>query len=331
MHPVCLLARHYDARQLMINYPPDFTNRYKQMVYEHVCKNSCSHGGQLYFSRWQAHALPKTLDAAARKTDVILRADSFQYEPVQQPGLFEWHLNFANWDLFSDYDGPLLAQDEHQVLEHPALGSLREALLAERVPFSTNGSDGPTPVLVRNVERSCIVDTSPNAAAGRPDGLYGYRFAIADPETVLRAVTRLNLPTISNILAIEAPSYGEGTYHAEMLRLILQTAYSGFAAARYDAVTHAGAQTVAIHTGFWGCGAYGGNRVVMSLLQMVAATMAGIDKLVFHTVDRSGMESALQAEACLRATIGNRNSISLNDLIKAIQSYGFAWGESDGN
>lgn len=85
------------------------------------------------------------------------------------------------------------------------------------------------------------------------DALYGYRFAIAAPEAVLRAVTPLNPPTISNILAIEAPSYGEGTYHAEMLRLILQTAYSGFAVARYDAVTHAGAQAVSLHTGFWGC------------------------------------------------------------------------------
>lgn len=301
------------------------------MVYDRACKKGCSHSGELCFSRWQALGLPEALDVAAKKTELTLRADSFQYAPVQQPGLFEWHLNFANWDLFSDYGGSLLAQDEHQALEHPILGSLREILLAEGVAFSTNGDDGPTPVLVRNVERSCIVDTKPNAAAGRPDGLYGYRFAIADPETVLQAVTPLNPPTISNILAIEVPSYGEGSYNAEMLRLILQTAYSGFAVARYDAVTHAGAQTVSIHTGFWGCGAYGGNRVVMSVLQMVAATMAGIDKLVFHTVDQSGMEPASQAETCLREIIGKKDSISLNDLVMAIQSHEFVWSDSDGN
>ncbi len=43
-----------------------------------------------------------------------------------------------------------------------------------------------------------------------------------------------------------------------------------------------------IHTGFWGCGAFGGNRVLMTTLQILAAEMAGLERVVFHTGDASG-------------------------------------------
>lgn len=55
----------------------------------------------------------------------------------------EWHVNFADYNLFGYYGGNLFAQDEMQVqsrrhallshsmqvMEHPSLGSIREALL----------------------------------------------------------------------------------------------------------------------------------------------------------------------------------------------------------
>jgi hypothetical protein len=65
---------------------------------------------------------------------------------------------------------------------------------------------------------------------------------------------------------------------------------------------------VIIHTGNWGtglrhspvplslslvnthslcrAGAYGGNKVLMALLQVLAARLAGVDKLVYHTFER---------------------------------------------
>ena len=42
------------------------------------------------------------------------------------------------------------------------------------------------------------------------------------------------------------------------------------------------AETV-IHTGWWGCGAFGGNQELMALLQLLAAEWAGVDEVVFHT------------------------------------------------
>jgi hypothetical protein len=43
--------------------------------------------------------------------------------------------------------------------------------------------------------------------------------------------------------------------------------------------------TVAIHTGDWGCGTFGGNKRVMAYLQLAASYAAGIDHLYYHIVD----------------------------------------------
>ena len=124
-----------------------------------------------------------------------------------------------------------------------------------------------TPVLVMGVERRCRVATDPNPAAGRPDGLYGNAFARAGADAVRRATTRIDPPTVTNLVAIAARR-GLRALPGRRDRVGLVTAYTGFRAAvlgswrRQDA-----AWPVAVHTGYWGCGAFGGNRVLMTLLQ----------------------------------------------------------------
>lgn len=44
---------------------------------------------------------------------------------------------------------------------------------------------------------------------------------------------------------------------------------------------------VVVHTGNWGTGAFGGNKVLMACIQMYAARVAGLDELVFHTFEPS--------------------------------------------
>lgn len=329
MKPVCLVTRQYPTQQLFADHPPAINFRNKQVVYEIACPVGCRHSGDLQFSRWQALPLANTVNVAEWQTELVSREDSFGYEPVQQHGMQEWYLNFANWDLFSDYGGPLLAQDEHQVAEHPALGALREALLSEGVPFNTKEDDEPTPILIRDVERRCILDTQVNVKEGRPYGLYGIEFARAHPDEIRKAVKTINPPTKSNILAIEAPADGAGAYVAETVLFILKTAYSGFSAARHESIVNCQAQSVSIHTGFWGCGAYGGNRVMMAALQLVAANMAKIDQLVFHTFSESGTEDLQQATSYLRNILPSVTS--MDDLITSIVNLHLVWGTSDGN
>ena len=67
------------------------------------------------------------------------------------------------------YGSALLAQDELQAAEHPVLGAIREALLAEGQPARTEDTTGATPVLV-DVEPDTGLITNCDLTAGNtPD------------------------------------------------------------------------------------------------------------------------------------------------------------------
>jgi hypothetical protein len=89
---------------------------------------------------------------------------------------------------------------------------------------------------------------------------------------------------------------------------------------------------VTINTGNWGTGAYGGNKTIMALLQLVAARAAHIDRLVYHTFSSEFSEAYGEALDLLEnrlITSGKRIKMPL--LLKLIQDIGFKWGVSDGN
>lgn len=128
--------------------------------------------------------------------------------------------------------------------------------------------------------------------------VYGNAFAKASERQLVQACEYLSKPQKVNLIAIEAPSYGRGSYTREQVEYILVTCYAGFKAAHVLAnKTHAlntsnqqstnrsggnsGLRTV-IHTGWWGCGAYGNNRQMMLLTQILAAHWTQIDQIIFH-------------------------------------------------
>ena len=326
-----IVQQSFDAAALVASHPPRFTHPNKRLVHGLASPPSASPRGALVYSRWQAMPLPDVVPATAPAHE--MREDVFAYEPATA-GTVEWTLNFADPHLFVAYGGPLLAQDELQVLEHPALGSLCEALRTSSDPrlHPVTVEDGAsTPVLVRGVERRCALATDPDPFEGRPLGLYGNRFARAKEDAVRRAVTVLEPPTVSNILAMSAPPGGTGRYAEAEVRDILVTAYTGFRAARLDAEVVAGATSIVVHTGHWGTGAFGGNKVLMAVLQMVAARLAGIDRLVYHTVDAPGSEPYQEARRRVDGLLPAGATPRVADLVRAVHAMGFAWGVSDGN
>lgn len=330
MEPEPLERYDFDARALVAAHPPALGNRNKRVVYEVACPAGTVHRGRIACTRWGAMAFPTTVDPSAAADAVVARSGYYDYVPTRDlAATMEWHVNFADPHLFAYYGSGLFAQDEMQVAEHPALGALREALVARGLPAVTAGSGGPTPVLVMGVERRCSVETAPIAAAGRPRGLYGNRFAAADPESVRRATTPLDPPTVSNIVAMAAPRPGRGRYTAGQIEVVLVTAFTGFCACALESRRVPGSRSVFVHTGYWGCGAFGGNRVLMALLQAVAAGMAGIGRLVFHTGDTGGDAPLAEAMRLLRTNRGGTTATA--DLIARIEALGLEWGASDGN
>jgi hypothetical protein len=333
----CLLRRSYDPVELLAAHPPRLRHPHKRLVFELACPAGAPHAGPIELTRWAAAALPPTL--ALEATDIVPVSGHYDYETRDAL----WHVNFADPQLFVAYGSALLAQDEIQAAEHPLLGSLREALLAEGQPAQTEDDRGPTPVLVARVERRCVIDTAPDPAAGRPLGLYGNRFAAAPPDLVRAAVRVLDPPTRSNLIAIAAPC-GNGLYRRTQIEQVLVTAYTGFAAAVAESRRMWPGAPIEIRTGFWGCGAFGGNRIAMALLQVLAARLAAVDRLRFYVFDERGHANLRAGLADLERVVaggaagaaptvgpGGQAGEPLATLIERITDLGYEWGISDGN
>lgn len=330
--PEPLQRRTYQEAELMRQHPGVLRNENKQLLFAIACPAGAVHSGRLEYSRWPEIPLPlhREVDPAAAARLVVVPDGFYDYRPVLGTGVgLEWHVNFADPNLFYAYGSALFAQDEIQVAEHPVLGSLREALVAEARPTTTIENGRPRPVLVMGAERRVRIETARGAERGGPSWLYGMAFAGATADAVREATTRIDPPTISNIIAIVAPYGGRGRYQREQIGLAIGTAYSGFRAAVLESRRTAGPDAmVAIHSGFWGCGAFGGNRVMMTLVQILAADMAGVARLVFHIGDPSGRTSV---ERAIALAPDLATATSATELIAGVEALGLVWGVSDGN
>lgn len=326
MEPI--ISREFITQELVNSNPAELYDTNKKIVYSLTCPPNAIHSGKIRFSRWNQETIPNKIKREKNSSSLQYIENFYRYESPSSDQV-DWYLNFANYDLFSAYGSPLFAQDEMQVTEHPALASLRQALLKEEIELWTAVNGVATPILITGVERRCEVKIDPNPAEDRPYGLYGNNFADASETAIKKAVTILNPPTISNILAMEAPAYGMGKYREQEIKYIVNTAYTGFKAVIYETKDKSSVDTkVVIHTGYWGCGAYGGNRVLMPLLQLISAIAAGVDKVIFHTgPDASGY---IKASALLDELIKEGESVETPKLIDQLVKKEFDWGVSDG-
>lgn len=87
-----------------------------------------------------------------------------------------------------------------------------------------------------------------------------------------------------------------------------------------------------IHTGAWGTGAYGGNRVVMVLLQVLAAACAGAGAIVYHAFDKPGKEAFDLAMVLLAQLLpDSEQQVTLSSFFSSLEKQKLCWGLSDGN
>ncbi|CAG8778256.1 25600_t:CDS:2, partial [Racocetra persica] len=107
--------------------------------------------------------------------------------------------------LFGYYSGPLFTQDEMQCLEHPALCSFRDKLYTMQDGSQASGKSIATPTL--------------------------NHFARAEENAVKSATT-----VFDERLGSRAPKYGEGNYTNSTIRMIIEIAYSGVLAVRFESL-----------------------------------------------------------------------------------------------
>eukprot|EP00026_Physarum_polycephalum_P012000 Phypoly_transcript_12257.p1 GENE.Phypoly_transcript_12257~~Phypoly_transcript_12257.p1 ORF type:complete len:358 (+),score=63.31 Phypoly_transcript_12257:158-1075(+) len=291
---------------------------------------------KLRITKWDCMDFPEDIPAQHKIAHEMFQ-DSFSYVPGP-PENTEWHVNFADARLFGFYEGPLFAQDEIQVMEHPCLASVRNALSdiaetqKEANPY-TRSSHGShmysTPILIKGAKRRVSVATNVDAEAGRPEGLYGRMFSYASPEAVLSALTVIDPPTTTNLIAIEAPKGGFAEYTREQIGDAFGTAFTGFLAARVESKEENPDTKVVVHTGNWGTGAFGGNRILMACIQLVAAHVAEVDKLVFHTFEPAATEAYFKGKILYEKLLNENTNVDA--VLEALFQKEFMWGFSDGN
>ncbi len=318
MSLTCLLRRTYAPPRLLAEHPPRITNPHKQRAFDRLCRPDDEHRGTIEVTRWAG--LPLPVRATLASTRIEPAPTVFDYAGATD-GV--WHVNFADPHLFFGYGLSLLAQDELQALEHPLLGPLREALLASGDAALTEDEGEPTPFLVSGVERRGAFDAR---------GLYGPRFAAATTAEIDAALTRLSPAPVSHLIAIAAPvSRGRHAYTVADLALVLRTALTGFTAAVLESRRLWPTAPVEIRTGFWGCGAFGGNRQVMTALQLLAARLAGVDRLRFHTVTADGLADFHAGAALLAELLATAPAAEpLPALLARMEALDLRWGVGNG-
>ena len=171
--------------------------------------------------------------------------------------------------------------------------------------------------------------------------VYGNAFAKASERELIQACSFLPTPQIVNLIAIEAPKYGQGNYTREQVEFILVSAYVGFKAAqilaskthtlntRNQRSTSRSGTTrfrTIIHTGWWGCGAYGNNRQMMLLTQILAGYWAQVDEIIFHTETNDHRRDTDTARAFAEQLLREKR---IEDVIGVIVGKNFQWERSN--
>jgi hypothetical protein len=319
MDPHVLGEFTWSISDLAVSYPPRWAHENKQVV-ANVAGNDNATPGSITASRWALSPAASVSNVTVKECHHIRSEEghfSYAPPPAGDPTT-HWYMNFADPILLGYGEGALLAQDELQIAEHPILCSLAKAIedgkhgQAELIRRTTDESTrSATPVLIQGAPRRCQID-----------GLYGDAFAVASKRHVQAAVTPINPPTASNILAISAMPPMAGLYIQQHIQFIFETAYAGFRAT----VLRSG--RVTLHTGHWGCGAFGGNKGLVAAIQILAAGTAGVEQLIywygFTAQDRTAVEHGFQVAAMLHGK-------TWEEALWLLEAAGYRWGDANEN
>jgi len=220
------------------------------------------------YSRWPEMSLPAAVDPAraaglivvkgrllrlrARPRRPLPRSNGMSTSPIRG--------SLRIWDI-------AVRQDEMQVAEHPVLGSLREALVAER-RSNTHGGERPTHADACDGRRAaCANRDRRERDRGQTPTAFTARLRRRRRPRPFAARPPRSIADDLHIIAIAAPAGGYGRYRkgSDMSSFSPppipgSTPPSLSRAASTDRVPE-----VIVHSGFWGCGAFGGDRVLMTI------------------------------------------------------------------
>ena len=317
-----MAAVKLDIQNLIKNYPPEYSCKNKKIKYEEALKIHKNQTGSIDVSRWK-YADDKQ-ELVKNPVKVTFCKDYFSYVDVDRSDTRVYYLNYADPNLFGYYDSDLFAQDEIQTLEHPLLGSVMEYIdknETAELKSLTEEKGEPTPFIVEGAPYWLRVVTNPRLPTGEVLNLYGRNFWVAPREILDIAVNPVVDERKNNIIAMAAPALGEGEYERRDIEQILKTVIVSFSAA----VSLSGGKKCVIHTGNWGAGAFGNNRELIYLAQLVGASVAGGVELIFHAIDDGDFAAAQ------KKFDGWKGSADFAECVDFLMNQHYHWSSGDGN
>ena len=285
--------------ELLDKYTPDYSFSRKRWLFEQACAVHSKVSGDLEISRWAFDESVFEKGAGFYSGCKISSVPGYyDYKDRSSSERYVWYVNFADYLLFGFYDDSKFAQDEIQSLEHPLLCSVVRYLDDNNLPHLPTytaliRNKVTAPYLVENVPYWISVNTSVTMADGSVHNLYGHNFSTESHDVINAGIKIVQEDLNNNIIAMAAPdSINNGCYSYSDIRYSIETVLTAFSAAAVQA-DKKGCKKVVIHTGNWGCGAFGGVPVFSYLCQFIAGSMCGIDELVFHAPVMQDFNKAL--------------------------------------
>ena len=329
-----LCTKTLSYQELLTGYLPRFKVQRKQDIFEKAFQVHRNTEGNLSLTRCIFETNSKS-GLEFKKHVVQIKTEAGFFDDAADTSSERrsvWYLNFADPNLFFAWDSKLFAQDEIQTLEHPLLCALRKYMEQHSgrddehfYPCTIIRPQQPTPILIENVPYWISVDTRPRLADGTIANIYGNSFMTAPQEAVEAGLRVVEGSIQTNILAIAALE-GAGAYSKTDIEYTLKAALAGFAQAAQIAAAKQQTET-AIHTGNWGCGAFGGDKEFMYLVQIIAAGAVGITEIIFHGIDK---EILARAEFKWTKFV-ETNDFTFERAVDYLLNQKYFWGMSDGN
>jgi hypothetical protein len=93
-----------------------------------------------------------------------------------------------------------------------------------------------------------------------------------------------------------------------------------------------GGRQAGLHTGHWGCGAFGGNKGLMAAIQILAAGTAGVQRVHFSSwygyseqiMDKTALEHGIEVANALKGK-------PTDEALDLLTQLGYSWGRANEN
>lgn len=267
---------------------------------------------------------PRSLSLQLKSEPSIGNQDMVQfnsgvYDYSKTAGARTFWVNFADPDLFAHGGTPHFAQDQWMISECPCLTGVRSLLLRDHCrPISRT----TLPVAITGVRRHIAVDGS---------SFYGKLFREQSHSVLYQHCKILRPPSLLNILTLCAPQgQTDSEYTMAEIEYIFDLLYTGFRVAVQTntpavsgAALHWNASLqdwdTSICTGNLGCGVFGGNLRLMSLLTLLAGRAARVRLQVFAASQR---DLWVEAHTSLQRDFSH---LTIEEALKLTLDKGFRW------